>query len=183
MGFHGTYSTVGKITTFRYLISLIGKYGTGWNMDHLHPVTAFLNPEIGDDDISMTVAEGWPEGLNARKIVVRLRKALHGLKQALRLWHDNINDFLLSLRFTQSSADPKLYLRSDRSLILQNVDDIAMSFPETPNNVAIVVTAMLSQKYKITNLGAARQLVGIEIHPDRNGVSLGQQSYITPILR
>jgi len=56
--FGETYACVGKLTTFRYLISLIGKYGTGWNMDHLDVVTAFLNPEIDDHDIFMTLPEG-----------------------------------------------------------------------------------------------------------------------------
>jgi len=42
---------------FRYLISLIGRYG--WNMDHLDVVTAFLNHEIDDDDIYMTLPDGW----------------------------------------------------------------------------------------------------------------------------
>jgi hypothetical protein len=87
-------------------------------MDHLDLVTAFLNPEIDDDDIYMTLPEGWAEGSNAPKIVVRLRKALYGLKQAPQLWHDDINAFPLSLGFTQSSADPNLYLRSDGILIL-----------------------------------------------------------------
>jgi hypothetical protein len=32
--FGETYAPVGKLTTFRYLISLIGKYGTRWSMDH-----------------------------------------------------------------------------------------------------------------------------------------------------
>jgi hypothetical protein len=38
--FGETYAPVGKLTTFRYLFSLIWKYGTGWNMDHLDLVTA-----------------------------------------------------------------------------------------------------------------------------------------------
>jgi len=97
--FGETYARVGKLTTFRYLISLIGRYG--WNMNHLDGVTAFLNPEIDDDDIYMTLPDGWPEGLKAPKIIVRLRKALYSLKQAPRLWHDDINAFLLSLGFTQ----------------------------------------------------------------------------------
>jgi hypothetical protein len=54
-------------------------------MDHLDVLTAFLNPEIDDDDIYMTLPEGWPEGLNAPKIIVKLRKALYGLKQAPQL--------------------------------------------------------------------------------------------------
>jgi hypothetical protein len=152
-------------------------------MDHLDVVTAFLNPEIDDDDIYMTLPEGWPEGLNAPKIIVRLRKALYGLKQAPRLWHDDINAFLLSLGFTQSLADPNLYLRSDGILILLYVDDISMSYPEAAAKVAIEVKAKLSQKYKITNLGPARQFLGIEIHRDGTGVSLSQKAYITTILR
>jgi hypothetical protein len=87
-------------------------------MDHLDVVTAFLNPEIDDNDIYMTLSEGWPEGHNAPKIIVRLRKALYRLKQAPRLWHDVINAFQLSLGFTQSLADPNLNLRSDGILIL-----------------------------------------------------------------
>jgi len=40
-----------------------------------------------------------------------------------------------------------------------------------------------SEKYKITNLGPARQFLRIEIHRDRTGVSLSQKAYITTILR
>jgi len=179
--FGETYAPVGKLTTFRYLISLIRRYG--WNMDHLDVVTAFLNPEIDDDDIYITLPEGWPEGLNAPKIIVRLRKALYGLKQAPRLWHDDINAFLLSLGFTQSSANPNLYLRSDGILILLYVDDNSMSYPEAATKAAIEVKAKLSEKYKITSLGPACQFLGIEIHRDGTGISLGQKAYITTILR
>jgi len=145
-------------------------------MDHLNVVTAFLNPEIDDDDIYMTLPEGWPEGSNAPKIIIRLRKALYGLKQAPRLWHDDINAFLLSLGFTQSSADPNLYLRSDGILILLYVDNISMSYAEAATKAPIEVKAKLSEKYKIMNLGPARQFLGIEIYRDEKGtrISLGQ---------
>jgi len=178
-----TYAPVGKLTTFRYVISLIGRYG--WNMDHLDVVTAFLNPEFDDDDIYMTLPEGWPEGPNALKIIVRLRKALYGLKQAPRLWHDDINPFLLFLGFTQSSADPNLYLRSDGILILLYVDNISMSYPQAATKAAIEVKAKLSEKYKITNFGPARQFLGIEIYRDKNGtgISLSQKAYMTTILK
>jgi len=71
-------------------------------MDHFDVVTTFLNPKIDYDDIYMTLPEGWPEGLNAPKIIVRLRKALYGLKQAQWLWHDDINASLLPLGYAQS---------------------------------------------------------------------------------
>jgi hypothetical protein len=47
----------------------------------------------------------------------------------------------------------------------------------------IEVKAKLSEKYKITNFGPARQLLGIEIHRDGTGISLSQKPYITTILR
>ena len=152
-------------------------------MNHLDVVTAFINPEMDNDDIYMTLTEGWPEGSNTPKIVVRLRKALYDLKQAPRLWHDDINAFLLSLRFTQSSADPNLYHRSDCILILLYIYDISMSYQEAATKAAIEVKAKLSEKYKITNLGPARQFLGIEIHRNDTGISLGQKSYIATILR
>jgi len=69
-------------------------------------VTAFLNPEIDDDDIYKTLPEGSWDGPNTPMIVVRLKKALYGLKQASRLWHNVINTMFLSIEFTLSQADP-----------------------------------------------------------------------------
>jgi hypothetical protein len=111
-------------------------------------VTAFLNPEINNDNIHMTLPAGWAEGLDTYKIIIRLRKALYGLKQALWLWHDNFNAYLLCPVFTQAIADPNLIPHYDDSLILLYVDDISKSYPETAVNAVIEVTAKLSEKYK-----------------------------------
>jgi hypothetical protein len=78
-----------------------------------------------------------------QKIIVTLRKALYRLKQAPRLWHNDINAFLLSLGFTQSLADPNLYLRSDGILILLYVDDISMSYLEAAAKAAMEVKGKL----------------------------------------
>ena len=180
--FGETYAADGMLSTFRYLFSLITRYGR--NMNHLDVVSAFLHPEI-DDDIYMTLLERPPEGLNTPKILVRLRKDLYSLEQVPRLWHDNINAFLHSPGFTQSSADPNLNLRSDGNLILLYLDDIAMSIPESAARAAIEVKAKLSEKNKITNRGPARQFLSIEIYRDKSGtgISLGQKAFITIILR
>jgi len=183
-----TYAPVGKLTTFRYLISLVRKYGL--NIDHLYVVTAFLNSEVDDDDIYMILPEGWPEGLHTPTIIVRLKKALYCVKQAPRLWHNDINTILLSLEFKLSLADPNLYRRSDGILMLLYLDDISMLYPEEATQAAIEVKARLSEKYKITNLSLARQFLGIEIHREDNSTgtgsgsafSLGQKTLITTIL-
>jgi hypothetical protein len=53
----------------------------GWNIDHLVVVTAVLNPEVNDDDIYMTVPEGWKEGLNVPMIHVQLNDLHYTLQQ------------------------------------------------------------------------------------------------------
>jgi hypothetical protein len=42
----------------------------GWNIDHLDVVSAFLNAEINDRVIYVTLPEGWQEGRNTGTIVV-----------------------------------------------------------------------------------------------------------------
>jgi hypothetical protein len=86
-----------------------------------------------------------------------------------------------SLLGSQSSADPNLYLRSDSILLLMYVDDISNLYPESTAKAAIEVKAKLSEKYKIMNIGPARHFLGIEIHRDGTGISLGQKAYITTI--
>jgi len=182
--FGETYTPVSKLTTFWYLIPLVGR--CGWNIDNLDVVTTFPNPDVDDNDIYMVLPEGWPhKDMHAPPIIVRLRKALYGLKQTPRLWHNDINTFLLSHGFTQSQADPKLHIHSEGILILLYVDNISMMYArtESASKAAIEVKAKLSEQYKITHLGPERQLLGIKIHRDDYGISLGQKAFITTILK
>jgi hypothetical protein len=60
-----TYAPVGKITTFRLLISLAPQ--NNWKIVHLDVVTAFLNPDVDNDTRFMELPEGWLEhGPNSR---------------------------------------------------------------------------------------------------------------------
>jgi len=109
--FGETYTTVGKLTTFRDLISLVRN--PRWIIARLDLVTAFVDLKVDDNDIYLTLPRDSLEGLNTPTIIVRLQKALNGLKQAPQRWHNNISTFFLSLKFAQSHANPNLYLHSD----------------------------------------------------------------------
>ena len=132
-----TYAPVGKLASFRYLASLAA--GLGLAIDHMDVVTAFLNPEVDDPDLYMAIPEGWDSGSGNNSEVsagsiVRLRKALYGLKQAPRLWYKDINEFLQSLEFVQSHADPNVYIHgkaNTRMLLLLYVDNISLAYPRT----------------------------------------------------
>jgi len=185
MDFGETQAPFGNISTFQCLISHIGKYGTGWNMDSFDTVTAFLNPNMDGDDIYMTQLEGWLECSKAPKIVIRLRKAVYDFKQAPRLWHDDINTFLLSVGFTQCSPDSNLSLRRNGILILLNLQNISMSYPAAATEATIRVKGKLADKYKIINIDPSHQFLNIEICRNDNGTGIrpGQTAYNTTILK
>jgi hypothetical protein len=85
-----------------------------WKLDHIDMVSAFLNPEIGRDNVYMALPEGidWIDPwINDQCKAVHLLKALYRLKQVPQLWYQHINSFLLSLGFVQSTADLNLYIK------------------------------------------------------------------------
>src|SRR6185436_7674721 len=57
-----------------------------------------------------------------------------------------------------------------------------MFYATAAANAANAVKTALKAKYKITDLGAARQFLGLEIERTTNGIALGQQAYISAIL-
>jgi len=91
------------------------------------------------------------------------------------LWYWHINTFLLSLGFIQSQADPNLYIQNTRKmLLLLYVDDMLLAYAPTAAKEAEEIKKALAATYKITNLGTARQFLGIEIHYETDGlISLG----------
>ena len=103
-----------------------------------------------------------------------------------------IKGFVQSLSFTQSHTDSNLYIYREGTtlvLLLLYVDDISMAYPSNTAAVVKNIKAKPADKYRITNLGAVRQFLGIEsasgISEDTNRptISLGQRAFIDSILK
>lgn len=84
--FDETHAPVPRIATLRLPLALAAQ--KHWNIDHMDVVTAFLNPKVDRNDLFMSLTD--------KCKAVRPLKALYGIKQAPRLWYDEINCFLLS---------------------------------------------------------------------------------------
>ena len=94
--------------------------------------------------------------------VLRLNKALYGLKKAPRLWYQHIDRFPGSIGLRKSDNDPNLYFTKDRSLFLVlYVDDILLVSKSA--DLIGDIKAKLAGKYKLNDLGHARQFLGLEI--------------------
>jgi hypothetical protein len=185
-----TYAPVGKLTSFRYLASSAAALDL--RIDHMDVVTAFLNPEVDDANLYMIIPEGWDSECSNGEIkpgtIVKLNKALYGLKQAPRLWYRDIDTFLRFIGFIQSHADPNLYIYGNgtrRVLLLLYVDDLSIGYPASAASEAVKIKASLKAKYRITDLGTAKQFLGIqvEIGPRSNEIMLSQSVFICSVLR
>jgi len=114
---------------------------------------------------------------------LRLNKMLYGLKQAPLLWHTTINEFLLSIGCARAHADENLYLRGDVFLLLY-IDDTTILYLRSASEAAEDLKTALKKEYKMTDLGKAKQFLGLEIaHQNSSAITLGQAKYIQTIVK
>lgn len=169
-----TFAPVAMLKTIRILLALAAYYD--WEIHHMDVKTAFLNPAI-DREVYMAQ----PEGFEQDQRVCQLLKALYGLKQAPRAWHADINRHLRSIGFMNSTADENLYLSQDVLLVLFVDDTLIIARSMTALNR---VKSLLAAKYEMSDLGEARQFLGLEICRNRKErtLSIHQTQYIDKVL-
>ena len=116
--------------------------------------TAYLNAPI-DREIYIEQPEGFEKlGNNGEKLVCKLNRPLYRLKQSGRNWNNLLHTFLVKEKFTQSLADPCLYVRSiddERCVIVIIwVDDIIIAASDS--DLRKSVEDLLSNRFKMTDL-------------------------------
>ncbi|GJV98693.1 retrovirus-related pol polyprotein from transposon TNT 1-94 [Tanacetum coccineum] len=83
-------------------------------------------PGLLKEDVYVCQPEGFIDADHPSHVYT-LKKALCGLKQALRAWYDELSKFLLQNHFNKGTIDPLLFIRrfNDDILVIQvYVDDI-----------------------------------------------------------
>ena len=131
--FKETYAPVSRLASLRILLAFASGNNSNclWRIDHMDVTTAFLHPQIDQDDVLMdlpkldNLGDLSEFGITLSSTnTVRLRKALYRLKQAPRLWYKEINSFLKSIGLTPSIMEPNLYM--SKNVLLLYVDDILL---------------------------------------------------------
>ena len=98
-----------------------------------------------------------------RHLVCRLKKDLYGLKQAPRACYGKIDNFLTSLGFTKSSADPNLYFKvvdDGPVILLLYVDDLFLTGVE---KVISECKRKLVAEFEMKDLGMMHYVLGPEV--------------------
>eukprot|EP00937_MAST-01D_sp_MAST-1D-sp2_P003914 g3914.t1 len=105
-----------------------------------------------------------PEGFDiplAANEAYRLNRVIYGCRQGANRFFVELKEFLQGVGFTQSTADPCLFVSDDGSMLLgTHVDDIAVL--GTPKQYAWFC-AKLKERFKATFDGPIRRLLGMAV--------------------
>ena len=125
-----------------------------------------------------------PEGVPVRPgYALRIQRSLYGLKQSARDWNLLAKDFLTSIGFRQSLADPCLYIHDKRQIILLlYVDDIPAAAKYKPELDWFY--SQISSRFNTKDLGEIEKILGIRVTRNRPGRELfiDQEQYLQTVL-
>jgi hypothetical protein len=181
-GFHyfETFSLVAKFVTVRSLLAIAAV--KGWLLYQLDGKNALLHGEL-DEEVYMTLPQGFHSKGETSNTVCKLTKSLYGLKQASRQWFSKFSTTLLNHGFIQSKVDYSLFTRQDGSsfiALLVYVDDILIVSSDA---VAVKrLKQFLDAQFKLKDLGPVRYFLRLEIARSSQGIYVSQRKYALEIL-
>jgi hypothetical protein len=124
-----------------------------------------------------------PAGYEREGMVVRLKKALYGLKESPRRWFLHLKEYLESLQMVQSKLDPCMFqYEVDGRLALMVgvwVDDLLIV--GEPDRVD-AFTVEIKKEFLMEDLGQPKRIVGIDVEVTETAIVLHQETYAKKVL-
>lgn len=174
------YAPVAKLATFRLFIAIATKFNLPvYQMD----VTgAFLYGEI-NESVYIRLPDGAYENNDC---IVKLNKALYGLKKSPKYWNDKFNSVLIRENFKRSECDPCLYSKcneTERIYVLIYVDDLLI-FGSNEDSVSHL-KSVLKKEFKMKDLGLVSDFLGINVKQnlETHVTVLCQRNYLENVLK
>ena len=151
-------------SSIRVMLAMVALFDL--ELEQLDVKTAFLHEEV-EEQIYMHQLEGFViQGKEDH--VCLLKKSLYGLKNSPRQWYKQFDTFMIGHGYSRSDYDSCVYHRklSDGFFVylLLYVDDMLIA----PKNLVEVnkLKTLLSGEFEMKDLGAAKKILGMEIHRD-----------------
>lgn len=172
-----TFSPVARYSSIRALLAMAVK--KKMQIHQMDVVTAFLNGDLRED-LYMRQPPGYAQP-GKEEHVCKLKRSLYGLKQSPRCWNEKLREYLTTLEFKESGADPCVFIRREQ-VIAVYVDDLIL-LTNTRDEMQQLKDD-LSHRFKMKDLGKLHYCLGISMSMDEdNGIiHLNQGRYLLKIL-
>jgi len=116
--------------------------------------------------------------------VCKLRKTLHGLKQAPKAWYGKIVEFLTQSGYAMAHIDSSLFVKTSEgklAMVLVYVDDLIIIGDDKGEICRI--RENLSIRFQMKELGQFKHFFGLEVDHTKKRIFLYQQKYFRDLLK
>jgi hypothetical protein len=177
--FDDAFASVARMEFMRLLLTLAAL--EGWHVHHMDVKSAFLNGDLKEE-----VYVHQPPGFvipGKEGKVLRLRKALYGLRQAPRAWNAKLDSTLKRMGFMLSPHKAAIYRRGNEEnalLVGVYVDDLVITGAKDAEVAAF--KEEMKATFQMSDLGHLSFYLGIEEHQGDSGITLCQTAYAKRIV-
>jgi hypothetical protein len=167
-----TRATTLASTTFRTLMAITAKFDI--ETQQMDAINAFVHCDLDE-----TVFMKFPPGLEKENKVLRLRKALYGLRRSPLLWQKELTKTFRKMGFREVPQEPCVMLKGG-VIVFFYVDDIVFCYRKRDQEVVDAAKRTLEAKYQLSFLGELKWFLGVHVLRDRQSrqIWLSQQAYI-----
>jgi hypothetical protein len=138
--------------------------------------SAFLNGDL-KEEVYVHQPQGFAIPGKEGK-VLRLRKALYGLRQAPRAWNAKLDSTLRRMGFEQSPHEAAVYRRGNgRNVLLVGVYVDYLVITGTKDAEVAAFKEEMKATFQMSDLGPLSFYLGFEVHQDDSGITLRQTAY------
>ena len=151
-----------------------------WHVQGLDVKTAFLYGEL-DEELYMEQPEGFKIRGQEHK-VMRLKRAIYGLKQAALTWWKALDKSMANQGFTRLSSDSGIFVNKDRSIIvIVYVDDVL--FMGADKKQILCAKEHFIKIWECRDLGDVQEFLHMHIMRRDNKIFLDQSVYLDKVLQ
>jgi len=174
------FSPVVRFESVRLLFALAAL--ENWQMTALDVKTAFLYGQL-DEEIYMEQPEGFKVKGQEFK-VLRLRRAIYGLKQASLAWWKELDKSVRELDFKRLYADAGIFVCRHKDgtilVMLAYVDDILFMGP----NISLLKNkkTLFMERWECRDLGECKEFLQIGIDRHGGNIFINQEQYLHKVV-
>lgn len=172
-----TYAATLAGRSFRLLMAIAAKHNL--ELKQYDVTNAFVHASL-DREVYMRM----PKGYSKPGTILRIKKALYGLRISPLLWQKDFTAALTQLGFQIVPHEPCCMIK-DGIIIFYYVDDIILAYRKDQSKKGQEAMDQLKQRYSITGGDDLQWFLGIEVIRDRSKqlIHLSQVAYCEKINR
>jgi hypothetical protein len=175
--YNKTFSLVSCKDFFIIIMALVAHYDL--ELHQMDVKTVFLNWDLVKNVYMAQPKDFAMEG--KERMGCRLKKSIHGLKQASRQWYLKFDKTIRKFELKENVEDNCVYAKFKNGkyiFLILYVDDILLASSDV--SLLLETKKFLSLNFDMKDLGETLFVLGIEIHRDKSKGVLGlsQKAYI-----